>query len=362
LPPKRFVMPLPHASSHRLLVALALLGRTVATAHAQPKNVETPPAASPAATPAATDETLRSAARALGEEGLKLYDEGNFAAAADKLARADEIVRLPTTGLYVARALAKSGKLVEASEKYLAVTKLALAADATEQHRTAQKDAERERAELVPRIPSLEIVVGGDLTGATVVLDGRTLPSVLVGVKIPANPGTHTIEAQKGNARASQTITLAEGTSARATLDRPTATATAVANAPTEPKDDGHESLRPLALGGWIGLGVGGAALVAGGVLGGLTLAKESDLLEQGCSDGVCPPALAGELDGYAGLRGASMGLLYGGGALAALGVGALLLDPILANEPAADPPGATKTSSLRLIFGPTGLGVAGRF
>jgi hypothetical protein len=352
-------MPLPHAPSHSLLVALALLGGTVATAHAQPKNADTPP---PAATPATTDETLRSAARALGEEGLKLYDEGNFAAAADKLARADEIVRLPTTGLYVARALAKSGKLIEASEKYLAVTKLALAADATEQHRTAQKDAERERAELVPRIPSLEIVVGGELTGATVTLDGRPLPSVLVGVKIPANPGAHTIEAQKGDARASQTITLTEGSAARATLDRPTTTATPAAKTPTAPEDDSHESLRPLALGGWIGLGVGGAALVAGSVLGGLTLARESDLLDRGCTDGVCPPALAAELDGYAGLRGASMGLLYGGGALAALGIGALLLDPILAEEPTADPPNKSKTASIRLMFGPTGLGVSGRF
>lgn len=353
-------MPFPYASSHRLLVAFALLTSTAATAHAQPKSADAPPAA---AAPAATDETLRSAARALGEEGLKLYDEGNFAAAADKLARADEIVRLPTTGLYVARALAKAGKLVEASEKYLAVAKLPLAADATEQHRAAQRDAEKERAELVPRIPSLEIVVGGEFAGATVVLDGRTLPSVLVGVKIPANPGAHTIEAQKGDARASQTITLTEGGTARATLDRAPATAaTTAASAPTEPEGDGDESLRPLALGGWIGLGVGGAALVAGSVLGGLTLAKESDLLDRGCTNGVCPPALAGELDGYAGLRGASMGLLYGGGALAALGVGALLLDPILAEEPKADPPKTAKMASIRLLLGPTGLGIAGRF
>jgi hypothetical protein len=213
----------------------------------------------------------------------------------------------------------------------------------------------------VPRIPSLEIVVGGELAGATVVLDGRTLPSVLVGVKIPVNPGSHTIEAQKGNKRASQTVTLAEGATARTVIDQPTKSATAPAapDTPREPAgDDDSEGLSPLALGGWIGLGVGGAALVAGSVLGGLTLAKESDLLDRGCTNGVCPPALAGELDGYAGLRGASMGLLYGGGALTALGVAAILLDPVLSEATSK----SASAPSVRIELGLGSFGVSGHF
>src|SRR4051812_29141942 len=83
-----------------------------------------------AARPAAAqevDDATRAAARKLGYVGVQAYDAKDYATATDKLEKAFRLYQAPSLGLWSARALVKSGKLVEAQERYLKVTRLPVA-------------------------------------------------------------------------------------------------------------------------------------------------------------------------------------------------------------------------------------------
>ena len=70
------------------------------------------------------DDTAVTAAREVAQQGLDDYEAGEYETAAEKLLSAYQVVKLPTVALHTARALAKVGKLVEASEVYLQATRL----------------------------------------------------------------------------------------------------------------------------------------------------------------------------------------------------------------------------------------------
>lgn len=338
------------------------------------------------AAPPVVDDATKGAARTLGEEGIALYDAGNFEAALEKLSRADALVGLPSTGLLVARAFAKAGKLVEASEKYLAVSRLELAADANETQLRAKEQALQERGALAPRIPTLEIVFGGELVGASVALDGLPLPPALVGVKRPTNPGEHTVVAVTQGGRATAMVRLSEGESKRVVLERldgaaasgpsgplaapasaspvppassaasvPAAGPTIVSlpEAPPAGAADSSDGARPLRIGGFVGLGVGGGLAAVGAILGAMAMGDLATLEDQGCANGTCPVSTNQDLfDRYMSRRTASTGLLYGGLGLAALGGLALVLDPGAKAAPTA----------LRLAPTPGGFVLRGEF
>jgi hypothetical protein len=78
---------------------------------------------------------------------------------------------------------------------------------------------------------------------------------------------------------------------------------------------------------GWIGLGLGGAALVVGGVTAGLAAGKASDL-KQVCQDGQCPSSQGGTISSYNGLADASTISFVAGGVLAAGGLALVLFGP----------------------------------
>jgi len=277
------------------------------------------PTTARAESPPVVDDQTRSAARALTEQGLKLYDAKNYAAAVDKLARADALVRLPTTGLNLARAYVKLGKLVEASEKYLVVTMTTLDSTAAPAQKRAQEVAATERVEVQRRIGSLDISLDPAAPDAVVTLDGIIVPSALVGVPRPVNPGSHQVEARLKDARAAKEVVVGEGGAARVVLtlaaasvatsqvaaptpaavqtapqaappstDPPAATAPAPsmiaqpqASQPASP--DHATGTSGLTIGGAILTGLGGAGLAAGGVLALVTQSTVNDLVA--CSD-----------------------------------------------------------------------------
>src|SRR4051812_4084136 len=70
------------------------------------------------------DDSTRSAARGLGEEGIALFDRGDYAGALARFERAEAVVRMPTLSLRAAWCLEKLGRLVEAAERYLVTTAL----------------------------------------------------------------------------------------------------------------------------------------------------------------------------------------------------------------------------------------------
>jgi hypothetical protein len=217
--------------------------------------------------------------------------------------------------LWSARALAKSGKLVEASERYLVVSRLDASGDIAVQNQ-AKADAATEREALLPKIPSLTIDAKGASAAAAFTLDGAPLQRALLNVRQPANPGRHTLSVRDGNKVLEREVTLTEGQRLTATLDMAEAkvgSAAAASAAPaTEPStapsartsnppatDTAVPAEKPsagLPTGFWVGVGIAGVGLATGGISAGLAAQKRGDL---GCSGNTCDPSKQNGVNSY---------------------------------------------------------------
>jgi len=370
--------PSPRCSLH-VVGALLLAGATILVA--APARAEAPPN---------VDAETKSAARVLTENGLTLFDAGKYSEAVDKLSRADDLVRLPTTGLALARAYLKVGKLVEASEKLFSVTRISLDASAAPAQRKAQETAEKERKELAPRIPTLELSLEPDDPAATVTVDGKPLVRALLGVRRPTNPGARLIEVTSSGGVVRRQVTLAERAAERVVVKpappAPVANAEATPAAVTPPPDAAsppppaastvastapHAGVTaapmaaptaaspdaprtsPLAITGGVLLGVGGAGLAAAGALGLFTMSTVNDLE-------VCSADPACTRDDQVSLRDRASGQQTG--AFVALGIGAAIAATggvLLVLAPSSKAP---STAATALVVGPTGVGLKLRF
>lgn len=146
------------------------------------------------------DEQARARARTLGEEGLALFDQGLYIDALDRFERAGDLLKAPTLDLMAARCLAKMGRLVEASERYLDVTRMTVDEKASSVLKAAVVAAGKEREAALARIATIEIVIEGPgAAGASVRIDGRPVPQAVIGVKTPIDPGIHRIDARGSN-------------------------------------------------------------------------------------------------------------------------------------------------------------------
>jgi len=247
------------------------------------------------------DDRARSAARSLAEDGVTALQNGDTNGAVDKLERAYQIVKLPTVGLWSARALAKAGRLVNAEERYVEVTRWAGAADPKQDQ--AKADAAKEREALVPRIPSVTIsIAGAPANDVAVTLDGDPVLSALVGTAMPVDPKHHVVNAKRGSDVVNQEFDVAEGqklpitltfgapgTAAAAAVSPAPAPAPAAAPAPA-PSDATADQGSKGSTQRTIGLVVGGAGVVSAVVSGIFTvgaLSKKSDS-EAYCKGGAC--------------------------------------------------------------------------
>ncbi|MFT3769038.1 MAG: hypothetical protein QM820_26660 [Minicystis sp.] len=245
--------------------------------------------AAPAAHADNVDPAARSTARKLGQEAIKLYDAGDYGAALEKFNTADSLVPAPTLGLYAARCLVKLGRLVEASERYLEVTRMQLDRGAPPVMRKAQADAVTEREKLLPTIPTLEIRLDGPQgDGVTITFDDKPMVSGLIGEKRPVDPGKHRVTAKRADAEVAQEIIVKGSEAAKMVLKLP----------PLPPKP--VERTPPLRVAGWVGIGLGVAGAVFGGVNGALAIAQQQSLASE-CPAGnsLCPPSAAGKIATY---------------------------------------------------------------
>jgi tetratricopeptide (TPR) repeat protein len=294
----------------------------------------------------ALDDQTRAAARAIGEEGLALYDQGKYVDALDRFERADDLIKAPTLGLMAARSLEKLGRLVEASERYQQVAGMKVDAGATEAFKQAQAAATKEREALVPRIPNVEVSVAGP--GAeqvtSLMLDGRRLPPEKTGsarpisAKIPVDPGDHRLEAKAEAGEAFERFSLSEGATERVVLTltgSPNKLLVPPGKGAAEPGQaakDSSSSPPPERKGktqetiGWVSLGVGAAGVAVGVVTGSIAAGKHAGFTDPPCNDDLktCPAEFQDDIDSYNTLRPvSSVGFIVGG---VGLGVGAVLL------------------------------------
>jgi hypothetical protein len=262
----------------------------------------------------------RVVARRLGQEAMKLYDAGKYAEALEKLDTADHLVPTPTLGLFAARCLARLGRLVEASERYLEVSRMKLDRFAPAVMRKALVDAVDEREKLLPRIPVLVVRVTGPRgEGVAVLVDDKPLLPALIGEKRPIDPGPHVIVSKRADTSVRREATLREGETTEQILEMP------ALPLPPLPPLARTPTLRWI---GWGAIGVGAAGVSIGLVSGIIAASKAGSLLDA-CPSHVCPNAQAlAQTSGYDTARAVSTaGFVVGAVGLAA-GVPILLFTP----------------------------------
>ncbi|MBW2525027.1 MAG: tetratricopeptide repeat protein, partial [Deltaproteobacteria bacterium] len=193
-------------TSHRSWLAALTLGATLALA--------------PAVAARPVDSENRAAARALGKEGIALYRQGKHAEALDRLSRAHAVVGLTTTGLWRAKCLEKLGRLVEAAEQYLQVTRMKPGDEAPQKHLAAIDEARAARQDLLPRIPKVRVVArGGGASAAVIRIDGKLVPAALLGELRPVDPGDHVLVVEHAGEVEEQLFRVAEGQTVELPVD-----------------------------------------------------------------------------------------------------------------------------------------------
>lgn len=295
----------------------------------------------------AQDFATKSAARKLGEEGIALFEKKQYAEALEKFNLAEQIVPAPTLGLRAARCLVQLGRFVEASERYLEVTRITLPqSQITPAFRKAQADAVLEREDLLPLIPSLTITITGPMDATTMVfVDGEQVPTALVGQKQPIDPGVHEIEVRRKDTSIKKKVDIVIKENEKATLDLPPLPA------PKGPELD--PKLRMIA---WIGMGVGAGGTIAFAVNGSLAVSKERDLVKACGDERECLPQFHKDVDTYDMVRYATTAGIVAGVVGFGVGIPLLILKPTLKPKKDALIPMWTP------IVGPGVVGVRGTF
>jgi len=320
------------------------------------------------------DDAARAAARKLGYAGIEAYQANEYKSALEKLDKAYRVLQAPSLGLWSARALLANGRLVEASERYLEVTRLSPSGGEKAVQDQAKADARRELEGLTPRIPSLIVRLDGAFASdVRITVDGVAIPAALVGEGRPTNPGKHRVEGTRGSERVQAEVSLQEreeksvtlrfnpagllgdaagGGGAAAPADGAAPPAAGAAPAATgdagAPRASGEKAkgsaVRTM---GWVAIGVGAAGAGVGVTTGILAYQKKRDIEIAGDCKGGCKET--GRVQNFNTLRTISIASSIGAGVLVLTGVALLIAAP--ADEP-----------EVALELGPASIGLRGTF
>ncbi len=304
-----------------ILLLLVLVALPETTTLAQPRD------------PAA--EAAMKAARPYAEKGFALFEQERYAASITEFERAEARYHAPPHLLYIARAQAKLGRLIEARDGLQAIVDETLDDHSPKAFLVAQVEAKADLGELEGRIPTLQVAVSGPgADGATLTVDGREVGAPPQTLEL--DPGHHTIEAQGDGAWVpAQSVTLEPGDRTEITLEMQA--------------DDGDDSLLMPAV---VCFGLGGLGLVIGTITGVVSLNQTAEIDEQ-CDGDHCPAGLEGDADTAKATGNASTAFFVIGGMAAAAGAALLLFD---------SPAGSDSAASLQLRVGPGALQLQGTF
>jgi hypothetical protein len=281
-------------------------------------------ARSASAQPADSPDTTTEQARALYVEGKELRRQGDLDKSLDKFQAAFALHPTAITALEVGRARSLVGQLRSAIESLEAIERMPLHSNESDKAAAARVEARELAAQLRARAPSLRVLIDG--AGTRVWVDGDAIPTDQLDHWL-VDPGTHHVEAARGERRAAEDLRVLEGEVRTVVLQLSVVAAHGDSlgprDAPVAPSP--HEVDEAPAPGpnglAYLGFGIGGAGLVTGTVTGVLTLSQAGDLKKQ-CSGGVCPPSAG--LDTTQTLATVSTVAFVVGGAGIALGITAL--------------------------------------
>jgi hypothetical protein len=226
-----------------------------------------------------------AAAEALFRAGLEALDRGDWPQACAKFDASMQLDPSAGTSINVARCLEHDGKLARAWAELQRAQ--VLAREAPEQRRRELEEFVRaEVARLEPRLPRLRIL-GADLPpGTEVTRDGIPIAQAVLGEALPADPGSHVVEATApGFLPGRWEVVATEGGIAEltVTLERDPSAGAARGGAEGPDRAPGDEPSRVLPITGIVllGLGIGGVAI--GTVTGANALGAQNDIDAIGC-------------------------------------------------------------------------------
>jgi hypothetical protein len=232
---------------------------------------------------ARADET--GSAAALFQNGLQAMQANRYAEACPKLAESYWLDPRPGVLFTLAECEAKWGRLASALAHYDDYLRLyaSMPAGLKAVQRERADVAERQRAALADRVPTLALALPASAPAGVVVRrDGVALGAPSIGAALPVDPGAHVIVVEApGGATTSREITIEPGNRLRIELEVPDAKAAQPGKAPARASAAGPP---PVAI---TLLAVGAAGLAVGGVTGGLAIAGKSTI-DAHCTGTVC--------------------------------------------------------------------------
>lgn len=236
----------------------------------------------------AQTEDAKKRARSLFFDGAAAVDAGKPADGLPKLEEAEKLFHAPTHVLYIARAQARLGRLIDARATYGKLIEEKLAAGANQAFVDAQSSGRTELADLERRTPKLIVrVEPADARDLGVVMNGATFEGSRLGSAFPVDPGVYVFEAKATGLEGPKvTVDAAERTTTEVRLllreiGAPRADVDPKSVVVTRPDDagpaDSSAGLSTVQIASIPMMGLGGAGLVVGGVMLGLHFANKSD-------------------------------------------------------------------------------------
>jgi hypothetical protein len=218
----------------------------------------------------------QTAARARGEEGLRLFETGQWSEAFTAFEQADAIYHAPTLVLFMARCRRNQGRLIEAEVLYNKAAAEPVPKGAPEQFVKAVASARAELDNIHKRIPSVRVTLRGAAAARAVVsIDGVPLRVTEISSRKPLDPGDHEVVASvEGGVSARKKISLQEGEEVSVELDLN----------PPVPEETPKGSRVPAV----IAFSVGGVGVAVGAITGGIALSKIADIKSRCTPDGHC--------------------------------------------------------------------------
>lgn len=280
----------------------------------------------------------KETARQLMADGREARDEKkDLKAALDAFRKAHSIMKVPSTGIEVARTLDAMHLYIEAVEACQDVIDIPLPAKGKEPEAftTAREEAQKLLEESKKKIGYIKITVKGAKPDAVeVTINDLTVAPDTLKAPVKQNPGKHVVVA-KGPKTSSIEIEVAPGATEEVTLDVSKEEKKKVEAPPPPPPPPPPEKsafLRPMPL---VGFGLAGVGLLAGSITGAMTLSKAS-AIKGDCDGDRCPRSKSDDISSAKTLGLVSTISFAVAGVGAAVGVVGLLMKPSPPKEDAA--------------------------
>jgi len=227
---------------------------------------------------ARADGANKAAAQELFDQGRKLMEQGDFAAACPKLESSQKLDPGAGTLMNLAACYEKNGQSASAW-----VTYTDAATASAERHPDWAEKARARAAALAPTLSRLTILVPRPVTGLVVKRDGAVVASGAYGVPIPVDPGAHVVEATApGSLGSKQTVQIAAN-AAQETVNIPEleSSPTGPSGGPTPEHGSSGSTQRIL---GATFAGVGVVGLAFGSIFGVKALSWKTDVARAHCN------------------------------------------------------------------------------